>query len=107
MAVITSNDQNFQTLLAQHPKAIVKFYAGWCGTCRLIAPKYRRLSDDERFADIAFLDVNAEESPEARKAAQVNNLPTFAIFHNGQLVESVATGKEEGIVALLEKLKNL
>jgi len=107
MAVITSTDQDFQSLLEEHPKVIAKFYASWCGTCRLIAPKYRRLSDDERFAGIAFLDINAEESPEARKAAQVNNLPTFAIFHKGKFVESAATGKEEGIVALLEKLKNL
>jgi thioredoxin-like negative regulator of GroEL len=104
MAVFNVNDTNFNQELANNNKVVVKYYADWCGSCKLFAPKYKRLSGDERFTGIHFLEVNAEESPEARKIAGVDNLPFFAIFKDGQLVEGSATSKEEVVVAMLEKL---
>ncbi len=104
MAVISVTDSNFNTELTNNNKVIVKYYADWCGSCKLFAPKYKRLSGDERFTGIQFLEVNAEENPEARKIANVDNLPFFAIFKDGKLVEGSATSKEEAVVALLEKL---
>lgn len=105
MALITSDDSNFSTLINEHSLSIVKYYADWCGSCKLFAPKYKRLSNDERFQNVAFLDVNAETSPKARKMGAVNNLPTFAIFKNGQLLASVPTSKEEVVVELLGQLQ--
>jgi thioredoxin 1 len=105
MAVDILSDQEFSSTIQSNEKVIVKFYADWCGSCRLFAPKFKRLSNDERFAGIKFVDVNAETNPEARKAAGVTNLPYFALFQNGKLLEAVASSKEEAVVELLEKLK--
>jgi len=104
MAVIVSTDQDFKAQLQQHPRVVVKCFASWCGSCRLFAPKFRRLSADERFEDITFLDVNAEENPEARKLAGVDNLPFFATFLNGERQAGTATSKEEKVVELLDQL---
>lgn len=106
MSVVEANDTNFDQLLADHDKVVVKYYADWCGSCRLFKPKFKRLSGDERFGDVAFLDVNAEHSPQARKAANVSNLPSMAIFKNGELVETIATSKEEVVVNMIDKLKS-
>lgn len=105
MAVTISTDTDFQEHLQSNDKVVVKYYADWCGSCRLFAPKYKRLSADERFEGVTFLDVNAEQSPEARKAAQVTNLPYFAIFKDGEFVEAVASNKEDVVVELITKLK--
>lgn len=105
MAVEKVTDENFESALSSNDYAIVKYYADWCGSCKLLAPKYKRLSEDERFQGIKFLEVNAEEDEIARRAASVDNLPFFATFLNGKLVSGSATAKEEGIVALLENLK--
>mgnify|MGYP001442341406 CR=1 FL=1 len=99
-----STDENFNELLSNNEKVVVKYYADWCGSCKLFSPKYKRLSDDERFTGIKFIDVNAEHNPNARKIANVDNLPFFAIFKNGELVESKSTSKEEVFVELISKL---
>ncbi len=105
MAVELITDENFQDTLEKNNKVIVKYYADWCGSCRLFKPKFKRLSEDDRFEDITFVDVNAEQSPEARKVSGVTNLPFFAIFKDGALVDKVASSKEEAVVSLIEQLK--
>ncbi len=106
MAVIKADDINFKELIGEHNQVIVKYYADWCGSCRLFAPKYKRLSTTEGYEAITFLEVNAEESPEARKTGNVHNLPCFAIYKNGNFIEAYTTSKEEAVVELLNKLKS-
>ena len=104
MGVELKTDEDFNEALKSNEKVIVKYFADWCGSCRLFKPKYKRLSEDDKYQDVAFLDVNAEKSPDARKKGGVDNLPFFAVFKNGELVEGTATAKEEKVVELLEKL---
>ncbi len=99
-----ANDGNFAQMLTSHDKVVVKFYAGWCGSCRLFKPKFNRLSNDERFAGVLFLDVDAEASPEARKSVGVNNLPFFAVFKKGELVAAQSTSQEEKVVELINSI---
>lgn len=105
MAVTVSTDADFKTHLANNERVVVKFFAGWCGTCRLFAPKYKRMSDEEGFDGIAFLDVDAEKNPEARKMAGVSNLPFFATFKNGELVKADFTSKEDTVRGMIEEIK--
>jgi thioredoxin 1 len=102
--VTTITDQNFRETLQQNEKVVIKYYADWCGSCKFFSPKFKRLSDDERFTGITFVNVNAEENEEARKFAGVDNLPFFAIVKNGQLINASATSKEEYVVGMLEGL---
>ncbi|MBL3657307.1 thioredoxin family protein [Fulvivirga sediminis] len=104
MAVEVLTDNDFSSTIKEEDKVIVKYFAGWCGSCRLFAPKFKRLSGDERFSDIKFVDVDAENNPEARKLAGVTNLPFFAVFKKGELLGTVSTSKEEGVLELLSQL---
>jgi len=97
MAVETLIDASADEELAQKELTVIKFFADWCGSCRLIAPKFAKLSNDERFSNVRFLEVNAEHNPKLRGIAKVTNLPTFATFRNGELVASDFTSKIETV----------
>jgi thioredoxin 1 len=100
-----STDADFESVIKGNEKVIVKYFADWCGSCKLFAPKYKRHSNDEANSDILFLDVNAEENEIARKLGGVDNLPFLASFKNGELIEGSATSKEEYLQNMLDNLR--
>lgn len=102
MSVTAVTDAQWADTLTQHPKLVVKYYADWCGQCRMIAPKFARLSEAQ--PEVAFIEVDAEHNPTARKTAGVDNLPFFAIFRDGQLVAGEATGKLDRVEQLISQL---
>ena len=48
--------------------------------------------------------VDAEKFPESRKLATVDNLPTFATFKNGVLVNQTQTNKVEVLTELIKEV---
>ena len=97
------NDDTLQEVVANHETVLVQFSAGWCGNCRLMKPKFKRLAG-EQAENVAFVIVDAEKFPESRKLANVTNLPTFASFKNGVLVNQVQTNKEEQLKTLIDEV---
>ena len=105
MSVHKVTDQEFQQQLNANDKVVVKYFADWCGNCRLIAPRYARMSEDPSHAGVVFLEVNAEENPLARQAAGVSNLPFFATFSAGQLKAGMDTSRPETVEQLIRELE--
>ncbi len=71
-------EDNLDAILMSNQKVIVQYGASWCGNCKLMKPKFKKLSQDNQ--DITFVYVDAEKLPNSRQYANVNNLPTFAGF---------------------------
>jgi len=90
-----------QEVIAQNDKVIVQFSAGWCGNCRIMKPKFKRMSGEHE--GMTFVIIDAEKNPESRKLANVSNLPTFAAFQKGSLLEQTQTNKVEVLAELVEK----
>lgn len=92
---------NLADIIAQHPTVLVQYSAGWCGNCRLMKPKFKRLSAEQEGA--VFVIADAEKFPLSRKLANVNNLPTFASFKNGVLLSQIQTNKEAQLKILIDE----
>ena len=76
------DQDNLADVVSQHNNVIVQFSAGWCGNCRVMKPKFKKLATENENAE--FVIVDAEKFPESRKLATVDNLPTFATFQIGR-----------------------
>ena len=95
-------EDNLDAVLASSETVMVQFSAGWCGNCRLMKPKFKRMSTENE--GITFVIVDAEKFPNSRKLANVTNLPTFASFKNGTLINQVQTNKEDLLKTLLHEV---
>lgn len=101
--LIELNEDSLQNLVSSNEKVIVQFSASWCGNCRIMKPKFKKMATENE--NITFVLVDAENSPESRKLANVSNLPTFATFVNGVLVNETQTNKTEVLAELVNELK--
>ena len=91
-----------QQIIQENDKVMVQYGATWCGNCRIMKPKFKKLAAENE--EIPFYYVDAEKLPESRKLAKVDNLPTFAIFKNGELVNQVQTNQAESLINLFKEL---
>lgn len=96
-------EDTLQQIVADHEKVVVQYGATWCGNCRIMKPKFKKLAAEND--DIPFYYVDAEKLPGSRKLAKVDNLPTFAVFKNGELLNQVQTNQAENLTNLLNELK--
>ncbi|WP_300601437.1 thioredoxin family protein [Niabella sp.] len=95
------SEDNLQQLVADNEKVMVQYGAGWCGNCRIMKPKFKKLAGENE--GVAFIYVDAEKLPESRKLAKVDNLPTFAVFKNGQLLNQVQTNQAASLNELFNE----
>ena len=93
---------NLAEVITQNETVVVQFSATWCGNCRIMKPKFKKLASENE--SIPFLMVDAEKFPESRKLATVDNLPTFATFKNGALVNQTQTNKVEVLTELVNEV---
>lgn len=93
---------NLNEIVANGDTVVVQYMAGWCGNCRVMKPKFKKLAGEN--AQATFLMVDAEKYPESRKLAKVDNLPTFAAFKNGSLINQVQTNKFELLKDLVDEV---
>ncbi|UFH34443.1 thioredoxin family protein [Flavobacterium acetivorans] len=100
--LIDLNEDKLADLITENQKVVVQFSASWCGNCRIMKPKFKKLASENDA--ITFVLVDAENSPESRKLANVSNLPTFATFVNGKLVNETQTNKAEVLAELVSEI---
>lgn len=93
---------NLTEVVATNNTVVVQYSATWCGNCRIMKPKFKMLASQNE--NIPFLVVDAEKFPESRKMAKVDNLPTFATFKNGVLLNQSQTTKLEVLTELVNEV---
>ncbi len=93
---------NLTQLVSENETVVVQYSASWCGNCRIMKPKFKKLATENKH--IEFIMVDAEKFPESRKMANVNNLPTFATFKEGTFKNQVQTNKFEVLKDLVNEV---
>lgn len=102
--VLELTEDNLQQYVADNDRVMVQYAASWCGNCRIMKPKFKKLAAENE--GVTFLIVDAEKLPNSRKLANVDNLPTFAAFKGGALSGQVQTNRLEGLAELFDQIKS-
>lgn len=95
---------NLQYIVNSNDTVVVQYAATWCGNCRIMKPKFKKLSTEN--PEAVFVVADAEKFPESRKLANVDNLPTFATFKGGKFVNQVQTNKFDVLKDLVDEVTN-
>ena len=96
-------EDNLQAIVDGNEKVVVQYSATWCGNCRIMKPKVKKLASE--IDTIKFVIVDAEKFPESRKLADVSNLPTFATFIEGKFVNQTQTNKFDVLKELVAEIQ--
>lgn len=82
-------------------KEVIKFYANWCGPCKVYAPTFTKVKEDLE-GDIKFTEINVEEDPENLSGKyKVRGIPHTVVLENGEQVKAESGRLNE------EQLRNL
>ncbi len=96
------DQDNLAAIIAANKTVVVQYAATWCGNCRIMKPKFKKLARENE--NMVFVYADAEKFPESRKLATVDNLPTFATFKDGAFVNQTQTNKFEILKELVEEV---
>ena len=68
-------------------KAVVDFWAEWCGPCKMSKPIFEALSDEMK--DMQFTSVNVDDHPDIPARFGVMGIPTFLVLKDGNEVDRI------------------
>ncbi|PKU87922.1 thioredoxin F, chloroplastic-like [Dendrobium catenatum] len=101
-----NKDTFWPIVKAAEPKIVVlDMYTQWCGPCKIIAPKFKELS--EKYLDVVFLKLDCNQDNKAlAKELGIKVVPTFKVLKGSKVVKEVTGAKLDDIILAIETTKS-
>ena len=97
-----ANHEKFE-FLGDNP-ALIDFYAGWCGPCKMLAPVLEELSDEYE-GKVDVYKVNVDEEEELAMLFGIRSIPTLIFIEkNGTMHRSQGAMGKPQLKEAIEKI---
>ncbi|KAL4217218.1 hypothetical protein ACF0H5_023670 [Mactra antiquata] len=103
MVKVVETKAEFDEIMKCGKVVVVDFSADWCGPCKMIAPKFAAIAEEN--PDIVFIKVDVDQNADTASACSINCMPTFQIFVDGKRVEQLEGANENKLRELVAKYK--
>ncbi len=80
MATVAVTKESFEDIVAGTEIVLVDFWASWCGPCRMFAPVFEKLAEEN--PDLTFAKVDTEDQPELAGAFRIQSIPTLMVIRD-------------------------
>ena len=102
LPVMDLDSSNFHDAVSQNNLLLVDFWAEWCGPCKSMHPIFSRMA--KKYEQVRFARVNVDNSQDVAKKFNVQSIPTFIMFKNGQVAQQMGGAiREPGIHMICKK----
>ena len=82
---------------------MIDFWAEWCGPCKSMHPIFTRMA--KKYKQVRFARVNVDDAQDIAVKYDVQSIPTFIMFKNGEIVNRmVGAVGEPGIHMICKKV---
>jgi thioredoxin 1 len=81
---------------------LIDFFASWCQPCKRISPVVDNLSRQYK-GKVSVIKVDVDALPDVAGHFEIQAMPTFKLFHDGELVGQVFGADEQQLRALIQK----
>lgn len=103
MIIEITRDNFEEEVLKSDKKVLVDFWATWCNPCKMMHPVLEKL-DEELNGDVKIGKINIDNDPELASKFGVMSIPTFMVFENGELKNTlVGTQSLETLKKIMKK----
>lgn len=96
------NDDNIFDVIEGESIMFIDFYASWCGSCRIAAPMFERVCNEE---GVKIFKIDVEKNPKIKEMITLPGLPSVGCFKNGEPQDLVNVTKEEPFREFVKKMK--
>jgi thioredoxin 1 len=89
MNIVKVTTGNFKSEVLESEQAVLAdFWAVWCMPCRMMEPVVEKLAQAYE-GKLKVVKVNVDEEADLAAQFNIQSIPSFLVFHKGQMVNQV------------------
>ncbi len=94
---------NFYDIIKSDIPVLIDFSAEWCGPCKMMPPILKKVKDTLG-EQVRILKIDVDKNPAIAQKLQVRNVPTIALYKNGnQLFRQAGVIQADQLIQLIKQ----
>lgn len=98
-----NNISELQIIFNKYKNVILKFSAEWCSPCKRIHPLFKKLSNEEEYNNIKFVNIDVDICRDICDKYQIEGMPTFILIENETELYRFSGASENKLLDMLKK----